>query len=300
MNIIYLLTNKSKSTGRRFYVGSKTDCKIVKINGVDTIVSVRTGKPYYSSSTSEEFRNDISSGDTIEATILEQVPVKYKKSILEVENKWIKHYNAVDSPEFYNKAYALYSRRPFKQVLNKYGELCSEYTHRCSNMAKRDNSAKSFGYANFGEFYFAMYDRLCAGESFSQVARSLNKHKGYIRVAIKNYDMEKAKRDLLSDKSSQIRAYMREGCSLYKACELLDIEIPAGRVMLGDYLEDRNFSVALNQGLSVTELEVLITKRILDGGSIRDLSNEFGIVYESVKRYFIRCLRRNIKSSDIK
>ena len=68
MNIVYLLTNKSKNTGPRFYIGSKTECAIIKLNQVDTIISLTTNRPYYSSSQSPDFKSDFLKGDLIEVS----------------------------------------------------------------------------------------------------------------------------------------------------------------------------------------------------------------------------------------
>ena len=42
MDIIYKLTNTSKKEGKRFYIGSKTEADLIEIDGIPTIVSLRT------------------------------------------------------------------------------------------------------------------------------------------------------------------------------------------------------------------------------------------------------------------
>ena len=49
MNIIYMLENLDKKEGRRFYIGSKTECFLEEVDGVNRIVSSKTGKLYYGS-----------------------------------------------------------------------------------------------------------------------------------------------------------------------------------------------------------------------------------------------------------
>ena len=93
MNIVYLLVNQTKSSGRRFYVGSKLECTVVDIEGVQTIFCLRSNKPYYSSSQSLEFKQDLANGDIFEAQLLEQV--ENRKDVLERENYWIERYNAI-------------------------------------------------------------------------------------------------------------------------------------------------------------------------------------------------------------
>ena len=56
--MIYLLTNITKTEGARFYIGSKSECNIINLNHVPTIISLNTNKPYYSSSANIEFKND--------------------------------------------------------------------------------------------------------------------------------------------------------------------------------------------------------------------------------------------------
>ena len=100
MNIVYKLTNTSKKEGTRFYIGSKQSCTVIEIDGIPTIINKGTGKPYYSSSQSLEFRTDFQRGDTFSAEVLESGI--NRKDLLEVEDKWISYYNAVESKDFYN------------------------------------------------------------------------------------------------------------------------------------------------------------------------------------------------------
>ena len=100
MNIVYLLTNITKEKGRRFYIGSKTECNVICLDGIDTIIDLKSDKPYYSSSQSLEMKEDMSKGNVFVARILESVP--NRKTLLERENYWITKYDAVSSQEFYN------------------------------------------------------------------------------------------------------------------------------------------------------------------------------------------------------
>ena len=84
MEIVYLLTNITKTSGKRFYIGSKSSCKVVMINGVKTIMSIDSGKPYYSSSSSFEFKDDLKAGHVFEAEVLQKVPLKDRKRLVEI------------------------------------------------------------------------------------------------------------------------------------------------------------------------------------------------------------------------
>lgn len=73
MNIVYKLTSLDRESGRRFYVGSKTECFIEKINGVDRIVSTKTGLPYYRSSTCPLMKADMAGCYRFPAEVLEEL-----------------------------------------------------------------------------------------------------------------------------------------------------------------------------------------------------------------------------------
>jgi hypothetical protein len=299
MNIVYLLTNKTKTSGKRFYIGSKSECKIVKINGVDTMISVTTGKVYMSSSKSEEFRQDLLDGHVFEVTVLENVGGLRRKELTEIENSYIIKNNAVESAEYYNLSYAVLNSRCGSKIANKYGETIGNMSNHGSSISKRDNNAIKLGYANFGEFVFDAYRRYKECGNYGDVSRYYGRHRGYVRMNLLPYNMEKALIDLNRDCLAELRAMLADNCSLVRACEILDIELPAGRVLLGDYIKDRNFGAAFNKGMSKEELEIEITRRILNGEGFREVSNDIGVTYVSVKRYFLRCVRKRLKASDL-
>lgn len=300
MEIIYLLTNKSKTSGKRFYIGSKSSCKIVTIDGIKTMVDINSGKPYYSSSTSFEFKDDIKAGNIFEVKILQKVPMKDRKRLVEIENTWIIKENAVSSDEYYNLGYALLNCRDQGKLANKYGETVGDLAKNNSSTSKRDNTAKDVGFSNFGELCFYAYSEYLKSKNYADVARGFNRHKGFIRMMLGPFDMEKAVNDVKTVDVEKIRELLSQNCSLVKACEILNVELPAGRVALGDYIKDRNYTVAFNQGKTKKELELEITREVLDGKGFQEVAALTGVTLESVKRYFFRCIRSNIKSSDLK
>lgn len=299
MNIVYLLTNIDKQEGKRFYVGSKQECHLRMVEGIPTIIGVHNGKPYYSSSSSIEMREEMKNGDRFSASILEEV--FDRKSLLEREDYWITHFDAVKSQEFYNMSNAKLNCHDQDAVANKYGETVKELAWRNSSWSKRDSTAKKHGFNNFGDFCFHLHDCFKTGAGNAEVSRSFSMHKSFAKRIIEKYDMEKAREDLKRDVTAQIRNYIKDGCSLYYAAELLGIEIPAARSLLGDYdtVNFRAFSVARDMGKTKEELEIEITKQILEGMGFREVAKEHGIVYESVKRYFLRCIRRNLKDIEL-
>jgi hypothetical protein len=89
-----------------------------------------------------------------------------------------------------------------------------------------------------------------------------------------------------------------DDCSLKLACKILGLEIPAGRILLGDFGKDRAFTVATQLGKTKDELELMVFKSIVDGKELEEVSSMFGICTTSVRRYLLRFLRKRFKSSD--
>ena len=302
MNIVYLLTNKTKTQGRRFYIGSKQECYLVPVDGIDTIISSKSGKPYYSSSSSFEMKIDMESGHVFEASILEEVPDK--KKLLEAENNHIIRVNAVKSGDYYNIGNAVLNCHDQDAVANRFGQTVKELARDNSALSSRDNNAVKFGFSNFGEFAFHIYDikQKDPSTNWAIISKDLGLERHWAGRYMKDFNMEKATQDLLkTDKIPELRKLIAENCSLYFAAKLLDLEIPAARIMLGDFNKhmERTYSVALLNGKSKEEMEVDITKLILDGFGFEDVSKKLGVTTTSVKRYFLRCVRKRLKSSDL-
>lgn len=299
MHLIYLLTNIDKTEGKRFYIGSKQECHLRMVDDIPTIISISNGKPYYSSSSSLEMREEMKRGERFSASILEEVA--NRKKLLEREDYWITHFNAVKSQDYYNMSNAKLNCHDQDAVANKYGETVKDLASRNSSWSKRDNTAKECGYNNFGEFCFDIYKRLLSGERIYEISQTLGRHRHFAKTIISRYDMEKATLDLEKDVTKELRDYIKNGCSLFYAAELLDIEIPAARALLGDYnaVNFRAFSVARDMGKTKEELEIEITKELLAGKGFTEIAREKGIIYESVKRYFFRCIRRNLKDVEL-
>lgn len=86
MYVVYLLTNIDKDTQPNKYIGSKSHCKIIDVDGIPTMIDVKTGKPYFGSSTNQEMRDDLKRGDRFSCTVLEEVPWENKKHLRERED----------------------------------------------------------------------------------------------------------------------------------------------------------------------------------------------------------------------
>lgn len=304
MNIIYKLTNLDKSEGRRFYVGSKVECFIENINGIDRIVSSKTGLPYYGSSTCPLMKEDMSLGDRFHAEVLEEVPDK--KNLLEVENKWIKQLNAVESPEYYNISYAIIGGHMIDQTAayNMYGETIVGYGKATSSINKKHNTAKKYGYKNVGEFSLFIHRELKSGKSSAEIAKDLNWERHAPALYIKGYDMDKCEAEYDPNNENikvKIRKLVAEGVSTKRIAELEGLEIPTVCLYIGEYddVRKRSFLVAQRRGQTKEELEIQVTKLILDGKGFTEVSRQLSINETSVKRYFLRCIRSKIKSSDL-
>lgn len=304
MNIIYLLENKNKQEGRRFYIGSKTECFIETFEGINRIVSSKTGRLYYGSSTCIEMKQDMKDGHIFDAMILEEVPDK--KNLLDVENKWIKYYNAVDSPEFYNKNYAIVGIFNVDQdaPYNEYGESILEYGKLTSSMNKKNNTAKRFGFKNLGEFCVWIYKEKINGSTYPEIANKIGWERHQPHRYISPYNMEKCIEEYDPENEELIkivRLYISKGCSIKKTSEIVGIEIPTTLMYIGEYdeIHRKSFLVAQRKGLTKDELEVKVTKLILDGMGFNEASRALGINATAAKRYFFRCIRARVKSSDI-
>ena len=305
MNIVYLLENKNKTEGRRFYIGSKQECAIEVIDGIPRIVSLKTGLPYYGSSTCITMKDDMAAGHTFSASLLESVP--NKKLLLEAENKWIKHYNAVDSTEFYNKGYARVGIHGVDQfcMYNPYGETIVEYGKQTSSMNKKQNTAVKYGFKNAGEFSVWIACQLSLGYTSAQIALKLNWERHGPSTYISTYNMEKCISEYEPNnwnKQKTVRDLIAKGASIKKIAEMLNLEIPTVCMYVGNYnkIMTRTFIVAQRRGYSKEELEVEITSRILNGQGFEEVAKDLIINETSCKRYFMRCVRRHLKAEDLK
>lgn len=299
MNIVYLLTNISKTEGRRYYIGSKQECQVVDVNGIPTMIG-RDGKPYYSSSSSFELRQDVLNGDVLSVKILQKVADR--RELIKAENEWILKLDAVNSDEYYNMTTAHLDSHNQDALANLYGETVKDLASNNSSTGKRDNAAKELGFANFGEMCFDIWENYKRLQNWAAVSALYNrKNRHWANVTLRAFDMEKAKLDVLNGSVEEVRKLVSNKCSLQKVGEILGLEYPAVRVLLGDFnkTKEKSYSVALLKGMSRGELEAEVTRRVLDGKGFEDVAKELGLDKTSTNRYFMRCIRRHLSSEDI-
>lgn len=306
MNIIYLLTNISKKEGTRYYIGSKTECSLIELNGISTIISLTNNKPYYSSSSNIQFHSDFKSGNVFVASILEEVPDR--SLLLSTENKYILKHDAVNSEEYYNLSEANVAGYTYSQDAPKniYGESIKEYAKNESASSKRRSRAKSLGFDNYGLLAFHIYNRSLSGENFSLISTDLGLERHFAQRYLKNWDMQKASLQLKSLSkdlyTNKLRSLITQGASLKKASEILGIEEVVAEMFNNNFnLMNKKFSVALQKGMTEEELEIKIVKDILkDNIGFKECAKKNGITILNAQRYFLRHIRKRLDINDIK
>lgn len=299
MNFVYLLTNETKSEGRRFYVGSKTEALLTDVDGVSTIINIKTGRAYYGSSTCPAMKEDMLNANTFSAKILEEVPDK--KNLLSTENKWIIELDAVNSPEYYNLSYAVLGGHMYDQTapINKYGETIKDYGKAKSSINNKNNTAKSFGFKHLGEFSLWVFDKQQQGLNGAQMAEIL-KCERHIPIRYTSaYNLNKCAKEW-ADKSEEteqkIRNLVLENVSIKKIAELLGLEIPTVVLYVDvfDEVYEREYLTARRLGKTKDELELIITRRVVNGEGLVEVSKDLGLCEASVKRYFLRYVRKHL------
>lgn len=300
MNIVYLLTNVDKDSYPNKYIGSKVECSVIEVDGLKTMIDNKSDNLYYGSSCNPEMKNDMENGDRFEVSILHKI--YNRQDLVSVENDEIIKNNAVDSDEFYNMGSALLDGFcKLDMIANCYGETLRERASRGSSVSKRDSVANKLGYSNFGDLSFKIHDLKVEGKNSTQIADILGCERHFPLRSIKDFNMVKAKRELgrtLADKEDIRKHYARQA-TVHKLSEMYGYEIPTIRYVIGDYKETLSYKVASSRGLTKEELEIDITKRILDGDDFRKVSDDMGIQLTDVRRYFLRCIRGRVKSSDL-
>ena len=186
MNIVYLLTNTSKQSGARFYIGSKTECSLIVLDGVPTIISLKDNKPYYSSSQNQTFIDDFKKGDVFVASIIEEVPDR--DLLLSMENKHILEKNAVQSEDYYNLSEAKLAGYMYHldSPKNKFGETIKSYAQNEANSSKRRTRAKKLGFETYGHLAVHIYNEVLSGKTYAEVSRNLSEGKHFAKQFIGN------------------------------------------------------------------------------------------------------------------
>lgn len=303
MNIVYLLTNTNKKEGeKRFYIGSKTECRIEKLHNRDVIIDIKTEKPYWGSACSFEMKNDLKI-HKFSASILEIVGNKL--DLLKIENSYILKYNAVDNIEYYNLSEAKVNGNKINKnlILNIFGETYDEFANSASTISKKQNTAKKLGFKNIYGLCIYIKNEYEKLGKYSEIAKNLkHKNRHFPSVYTINYNLDKMEKECfpynIELKNKMIYMFM-EKASVKCIAKHLNVEIPTVIFYINDYINsDKKFIVAVRKGLTQEELEIQVLKLVLDGMTIPQASEKLKLNTTSGYRYFYRGIRKRLKSND--
>lgn len=263
------------------------------------MVNVRNNKPYYSSSQSPEMAKDFELGHTFEVEVLEVV---VGKDLYVAECGYIEKFNAVDSDEYYNMANFLVKNVDINSIANAFGESIKEVAFRNSSLSKRDKNAIKMGFENFGILYLHIAERCASGESMASISKSLGRQRHFCRTTFNGVDVEKCNDEVnrASEYTEPLRDLISKGCTFYKASEILGLELPSARIILGNFLSDKVYLASQRLGLSKDELGDKILNLILSGKDLNEVARELNMIKKTVERYFIQAVRYRLNTSDVK
>lgn len=311
MNIIYLLTNL---TNNKKYIGQKLECRIDKIDGIDTIIN-RDGKPYYGSSKNEEMKIDLCR-HKFSASILEKVD--NKKDLTDREDYYVRLYNAVESEEYYNigypKDFQKYKKDKslsiFKEmqdfVRNIFGETNREYASRESSIGKRIGSARKIGFDNLEDFYLDVYHKIKSQEvpNLAEIAKKYNVERHTIARLVNEVNLEKFYTEVKNKTikmEEKIKEMRLKGASIKKIGEILNLEFATVLFYIGTKkVSKKSFSVAEQKGLSEDELGYKIMDLFLQGKDFEEINNILSLTRTQSTRYFHRFIRKHLEINDFK
>lgn len=306
VHVIYLLTRKGGEHKPNKYIGSKTECTIVNISGETKIYSEKLGKFYYSSCIQDRFLKDFQDfGFTVE--ILEVV--KLRENILEREEHYQRKFNCIVSEDFYNMAYAATlnfdnSKESFEKVINCYGETLKEYTVNNSRVSRLDTKSRKEGFDSFAVKWLEIRELKRSGKTFNDIDKDLKLPNQYSARFFKSFGKVEDNFPKNETLINQIMKHLLDGASLVKACELLEISLVYGRLLLKDSLEEEMAlsKLAIINGFNSREdYEVAIFKDYyLQGfGSIRNISDKFKTSTNTVQRIIHKQITKRLKINDL-
>lgn len=308
MNIIYKLTNTSKTEGKRFYIGSKTECNIIELNSIPTIISLKNSKPYYGSSSCNQFKEDFRKGDVFKAEILDTVV--HRKDLLEKENQYITDNNAVESEDYYNLSYATLDYNYDQSAINNiFGETIKEVANDRSRYSKNRSSVVALGFDHVWEFIEHVDTLRKDKKTFSEIASLYNKKRHFIERKYRSYDIERFYKERLNYQNNKklyltdihlVREMINLNSSYKNICKKLNISM-----LTLDYLSDNWDQISkthLNaslRNLTKEELSIKIVKLVLEGKSIKEASTELKLDLTTGTRYFLDYIRSNLEISEL-
>lgn len=314
MNVIYQYVNETKrNRGEKpyKYLGCKAECSImVSDQGTEYLFNNNDARAYYGSSSNQLYWDDWQRGDLFNVEILEEV--LNRAMLREVEQRYLTQFDAAGSPDFYNmtnNSFCVSAKNAdHNAVVNKFGERYKEYAQRMSNRSKRDNKAKQCGFTSFGHMVLHIKQQLDLGRSGADISRNdldtTNRH--FATVTTKPYNLDKMQSEIAKLDGDQytiqeIRKYITLGASINKIAEILQLEIPTVRYLMGDYYfgDDMLKSTSKRHFKTNVELEVEMTRRWLEGESYQDISKSYDMSHSTVKRFVDICIKRNLSPDNL-
>lgn len=297
MNIVYKLTNLSKSEGKRFYIGSKKECYISKnTDGVPTIYSIKSRRPYYGSSSSQEMRSDLKAGDVFHAEVLEIVPTI--SELYSKEEMYLSIYNVAESDDYYNlssKAFKVGCHENQDSIINLFGETMKELANRRSCISRRDDKAQKAGYKNFGEMTLCWINDKLNNMCLADIAARDGFSVKTVRCCLKSISVDDFDRNNTTENILKIRKYILEGATIQKISELMGIPIPVVRYLLDTF--KASSLVASSLKMTVEEAERFIAHEVINNN--KKFSEIEGFSKSSASRYFVSYVRKRLKGSDL-
>lgn len=314
MNIVYLLTNLSNN---KKYIGQKSECRIEKIDGIDTIINLKSELPYYGSSKNEEMKKDLCL-HKFSASIIEIV--NNKKELLKREDYYVRLYNAVESDEYYNLGYPAdfskyrkeedkkIEKRDFQNsIKNIFGETYKEYASRESNISKRVNSARrKLGFENLEDFYLDIYHKINKQEvlNYAALAREYSVERHTIARLVQDVNLNKFYNEVknrTSKMEAKIKDFRIKGASIKKIAEMLNLEFITVLYYIGTKkIKVKNFVVAERKGLTEDELGYKIMEKFLAGEGFKKITSDLEMTKLQATRYFHRFIRKHLEINDFK
>lgn len=298
MNIIYLLTN---TTNNKKYIGQKVEVIIEEIDGVPTIINNKTQLPYYGSSSNILMQQDLQK-NKFKAEILEIV--NDKRKMWEKEDFWIKHFNAVNSENYYNLSYPLnYQKRDFQNtVKNEFGELYKEFASNESSIMKRINSARKIGFDKLEDWYVDVYKKIQIGNNLTKISKEYNVERHTIGRLLADVNINKFYDEIQNYTKKEYNTICElrvKGASIKKIGKILNLEFATILYYIGtDKIKNKTCSVSKRKGLTEDELGYKIMKEFLCNKGIDEIGDILNMSPNQVSRSFHRFIRKHIEIND--
>lgn len=308
MNIIYKLTNLENG---KAYIGQKMQCHIAEIDGVPTIINSNTDEIYLGTSGNVEMIEALKKKVKFKAEVLEEIPDKYRGTPypFEREKYWMEKFNAIESEDFYNIIYPLYSKRKTRDYLdsvkNIYGETYREFANNTSTMTRRLNTVNKIGFQGFKDFYEFIITSRKKGKNNADISRSVGKHRHFIDSMEDYSNFEKVLEELRNTNEYHVnkaKFHRRRGASIKHIASEMGLEPETIYHLLGTLKNiqgvEGHMKVAGRLGLTSDELGYRVVKRLKEGMAQKEIATDLGIRPFEVRRYLERFIREHIDLSE--